>query len=104
MYVQPGLLHTGGTESQRAGDHAKEGAGHLSRGPVVSGMFGEFAAAQTFHDAVYSAHTQHVKELQAHQEALSAVGNNAHLAATRFSGMDARNAAVLRAVRCSSET
>ena len=104
MYVQPGLLHSGGTQSHRAGDHAQEGAGHLSRGPLMAGMFGEFAAAEAFHDAVHSTRTQHVKQLQAHQEALSAIGSKAHLAATRFSGMDARNAAALRAVRCSSDT
>ena len=104
MFVQPELLHSGGTESHHAGEHAQKGADRLSRGPVMSGMFGAFEAAEAFHDAVHSAHAQHVKNLQAHQEALSAVGSKAHLAATRFVDMDGRNAAELRAVRCSSDT
>ncbi len=104
MFVNPDLLHSGGTESHRAGEHAKNGADQLARGPVMAGMFGEFAAAETFHDALHSAHAQHVKNLQAHQEALGAVGSKAHLAATRFNDMDGRNAAMMRSVRCTSDT
>ncbi|MGO9506416.1 MAG: DUF2563 family protein [Mycobacterium sp.] len=104
MFVNPDLLHSGGTESHRAGEHAKNGADQLARGPVTAGMFGEFAAAETFHDALHSAHAQHVKTLQAHQEALGAVGSKAHLAATRFNDMDGRNAAMMRSVRCTSDT
>ena len=104
MFVQPDLLHSGGTESHRAGDHAQGGADHLSRGPVVAGMFGGFAAAETFHSAVHVAHAQHVQNLQAHQEVLSAVGSKVQLAARRFSDMDARNAATMRSVRCGSDT
>jgi hypothetical protein len=81
MFVKPGLLHSGGTELHRAGDYAHAGADHLSRGPVVAGMFGRFAAAETFHDAVYAAHAQLVKNLQDQQETLGAVGSKAHLAA-----------------------
>lgn len=99
MFVDTGLLHSGADESHRAGGHAQEGADRLSRGPLMSGMFGEFAAAEEFHDAVRSAHTEHVKTLQAHQEALTAVGSKAHLAANGFADMDARNAAAERAVR-----
>jgi hypothetical protein len=99
MFVDTGLLHSGANESHRAGGHAQEGANRLSRGPLMSGMFGEFAAAEAFHDAVRSAHTEHVKTLQAHQEVLTAVGSNAHRAATAFSAMEARNAAEERAVR-----
>jgi hypothetical protein len=99
MFVDTALLHSGANESHRAGEHAQDGADHLSRGPLASGMFGEFAAAEAFHDAVRSAHTAHVKTLQAHQEALTAVGSKAHRAATGFSAMEARNAGEERAVR-----
>ena len=98
MFVDTELLRSGANESYRAGGHAQDAADRLSRGPVMSGMFGEFAAAEAFHDAVRFAHTQHVKTLQAHQEVLSAVGSNAHRAAAAFSAMDARNAAEERAV------
>ena len=99
MFVDPDLLHSGANESHRAGGHAQDGADRLSRGRLMSGMFGEFAAAEAFHDAVRSAHAQHVKTLQFHQEALTAVGSNAHRAATAFGVMEARNAAEERAVR-----
>ncbi|KZS58389.1 DUF2563 family protein [Mycobacterium ostraviense] len=104
MFVDTGSLHLGANDSHRAGDHAQDGAGHLSRGSLLSGMFGEFAAAEAFHGAVTSAHAQQVKTLQAHQEVLTAVGGNARRAAAGFTGMDERNAAQLRAVRCSSAT
>jgi len=99
MFVDTGLLHSGANQSHRAGGHAQDGADRLSRGPLMSGMFGEFAAAEAFHDAVRSAHAQHVKALQDQQEVLTAVGSNAHRAATAFSVMDTRNAAAERAVR-----
>jgi hypothetical protein len=99
MDVDTGLLHSGGDESHRAGGHAQQAAGHLSRGPLMSGMFGEFAAAESFHEAVASAQAQHLKNLQAHQETLTTVGTNAHAAANGFTDMEERNAAKLRAVR-----
>ncbi|KAA1249429.1 DUF2563 family protein [Mycobacterium simiae] len=104
MFVDAGLLHSGSSDSQRAGEHAQDGAGHLCRGPVMSGMFGGFAAAEAFHGAVTAAHSQHVKSLQAHQQVLTAVGGNACRAAAEFTDMDQHNAAALRAVRCSSDT
>lgn len=104
MFVDTGLLHLGSSDSHRAGGHAQDGAGHLSRGPMVSGMFGEFAAAEAFHGAVTSARAQQLETLQAHQEVLIAVGGNARRAAVGFTGMDDRNAAELRAVRCSPAT
>ncbi|BBX73273.1 DUF2563 family protein [Mycobacterium shinjukuense] len=104
MFVDTGLLHSGGEESHRAGEHAQDGVDRLSRGPLLSGMFGEFRAAQTFHDAVGVAHAQQVKGLRAHREALTALGGKAHYAAAGFTDMDDRNAANLRAVRCGSAT
>ncbi|MCV7123227.1 DUF2563 family protein [Mycobacterium lacus] len=99
MFVDIGMLHSGANESHRAGGHARDAADHLSRGPLAAGMFGEFAAAEAFHGAVGSAHAQHVSNLQAHREALTAFGANAHLAAMGFTDMDERNAGALRAVR-----
>jgi len=104
MDVDTGLLHSGGNESHRAGGHAQEAASHLSRGPLMPGMFGEFAAAESFHEAVTSAQAHHVKTLQVHQETLTSVGTNAHTAANGFTDMDERNAAELRAIRPSSAT
>jgi hypothetical protein len=104
MIVDTGLLHSGGDQSHRAGGYAQEGANRLSQAPLLSGMFGEFSAAETFHDAVSAAHGQHVRTLRVHQEALTAVGGKAHRAAAGFTDMEERNSAKLRAVRCSSAT
>jgi hypothetical protein len=99
MFVDTGLLHSGANESHRAGGHAQDAADHLSRGPLLSGMFGGFPAAEAFHDAVSVAHAKHVKSLRAHQQVLTAIGGNAHRAAAEFTSMEDRNAAQLRAVR-----
>ena len=104
MIVHTDLLHSGAEESHRAGGHARDGADQLSRGPLASGMFGGFAAAEAFHSAVSSAQAQHVQNLQAHQETLTELGRKAHFAANGFTDMDDRNAADMRAVRCSSGT
>ena len=102
MFVDPKTLHSGGDQSHRAGDHAQEAAGHLSRASVSSGMFGGFPAAEDFHDAVSLAHGQHVKKLQGHQETLTGIGSRAHRAATEFVDMDERGAAKLEAVQPNS--
>lgn len=99
MFVDPELLRSGAKDTHRAGGHAQDGADHLARGPLVSAMFGDFAAADGFHAAVTSAHDRHVKILQAQQETLSAIGTRAHCAATEFTRMDEHNADQLRAVR-----
>jgi Protein of unknown function (DUF2563) len=104
MFVNTDLLHSGANESHRAGGHAQDGADQLSRGPLASGMFGAFPAAETFHEAVTAAHGQHVKALQAHQETLTGLGHKAHYAANEFTNMDERNAADERAVRWTSDT
>jgi hypothetical protein len=104
MFVDTGLLHAGAEESHRAGGNAQDAADRLSQGPLLSGMFGQFSAAQAFHGAVSVAHAQHVKNLQAHQKTLTDLGRKAHYAANEFTGMDNRSAARLRAVRCSSAT
>jgi hypothetical protein len=102
MDVDTGLLHSGANQSHRAGGHAQEAANHLSRGPLMSGMFGEFAAAESFHEAVATAQAHHVKTLKAHQETLTTVGTHAHTAADGFTDMEERNAAQLWAVRPTS--
>lgn len=104
MFVDTGLLHAGASDSYRAGEHALAGAGHLSRAPLAAGIFGDFAAAEAFHEAVYSAHAHHVRTLQGHQERLSALADKAHVAAAGFIEMDQNNASALRAVRCNSNT
>ncbi|ODQ98756.1 hypothetical protein BHQ21_25735 [Mycobacterium sherrisii] len=99
MFVDTGLLHSGGSKSHRAGGHAQDAADRLSRGPLLSGMFGDFSAADEFHEAVSLAHGKHVKNLQAHGETLTSIGGKAYQAEAGFTDMEAHNSADLRAVR-----
>lgn len=98
MFVDTDLLHSGGNESHRAGGYAQDGADQLARGPLSSGMFGDFAAADAFHEAAATAHTQHVQSLQGHRQTLTDVGAKAHYAAKGFTSMDQHNAGEMRAV------
>lgn len=104
MFVETELLRQGANESHRAGGHARDGADRLTHAPLMSGMFGDFAAAGAFHAALIAARDQHAEALQAHQQALTAVGTKAHCAVGAFTEMDQHNAAELRAVRCNSAT
>ncbi|OBH05319.1 MULTISPECIES: DUF2563 family protein [unclassified Mycobacterium] len=104
MFVDTVLLHSGGNDSHRAGGHAQEGADQLAQGPLGSGMFGDFAAADSFHSAVTAAHTQHMQTLEGHKQTLTDVGAKAHYAARGFTDMDQHNAGELRAVRPGAST
>src|ERR1700679_1703103 len=104
MFVDRDLLNAGATESHRAGAHARTGADQLARGPLVEAMFGDFAAAEAFHDEVSRAHGHHVRGLQASHEGLATIGSKAQRAVFQFTDMDESNAAELRAVRCDSDT
>jgi len=96
MFVDTAKLHSGAAESIRASEHAQAGANHLSGVSPLAGMFGDFAAANDFDDAVGAAHAYHVKALQNHQQSLNDVGARAHRAGFAFSAMDDRNAEELR--------
>jgi hypothetical protein len=104
MFVDTGTLHAGANHSHRAGSRADDGANHLARTSPVAGMFGDFAAADAFHEAVTQAHTHHTTTLRAHQQILCGVGDKARTVATVFSEMDEGNASKLKAVRCNSTT
>jgi Protein of unknown function (DUF2563) len=67
-------------------------------------MFGDFAAAHEFHQAVTQAHAHHTTRLRAHQETLSNIGDKARTAATAFTDMEERNELKLEAVRCNLKT
>jgi hypothetical protein len=98
MFVSTAMLHSGAAGSYRAGEHAHDGANHLSGRSPVAGMFGDFAAAEAFHAAVSSVHACHVKTLKNHQESLGDVGAKTHLVAYSFSVMEDDNAEALRDV------
>lgn len=98
MFVDTAMLHSGAAQLRRAGDHAQDGANRLFAAPPVAGMFGDFADAEAFHDAVSSAHAHHGKSLQEHQQSLNDVGTKTHRVAYSFSATEDNNAKVLREV------
>lgn len=104
MFVDAGLLHSGGDESRQAGDHAHRAAGHLSRAELSPGMFGDFTAAESFHEATGSVQVHHARLLLLHRDVLHNISLGAAVTAAGFADMDENNAANMRAVRCDSAT
>lgn len=99
MFVNTAKLHSGADMSHSASEQAQAGANHLSGSPPAAGMFGDFADAADFQEALSAAHAQHVRSLQGHQERLNDVGAKAHNVASAFTAMDDHNASELRKLR-----
>jgi hypothetical protein len=104
MFVDPQMVSAGGNYSRLAGEHAQEGANVISQGPLVPDMFGEFAAAGVFHQAVTYVRSRRVANLLASQEVLADVTSNASRVAAGFTDMDDRHLAEMRSVRDTSAT
>ena len=100
MFVDTGWLHSGANQTHRAGGYAQDGADQLSRVSLSSGMFGDFAAADSYHDAISAAHSRHIKTFRAQRDMLTALASKARAAATAFTDMDELNAAKLRVGQC----
>jgi hypothetical protein len=100
MYVDTDGLHSGATHSRNAGEHAQDSSKHLSGGQLGAGMFGDFAAADSFHDAMSTAHAHHVATAEAHHKVLNGVGLKAHRIANDFTATEDNNVQALREVRC----
>jgi Protein of unknown function (DUF2563) len=100
MFVNTEWLHSGASQTHRAAGYAHDGADQLSRAPLSSGMFGDFAAADTYHEAISTTHSRHVKTFRAHHETLASLGNKVRAAAAAFTEMDELNATKLRAGQC----
>ena len=109
FFILAGEIMSQGGLSRSLINFVRSMIGHRKTGlPMVtvisSQMFGGFAAADAFHDMAASARDQHQRSLSAHRTSLVAIGDNAHVAAQRFTEMDADNAIRVRAVRCISAT
>jgi hypothetical protein len=104
VFVDPAMLRSGAADARGAAEHAHTGATRLNRTAVTAGIFGGFGAADVFHGALSTAHTEHITTLTGHDRTLDGAGVKAHRAACVFTGMDQHNAAQLRAVRCTCST
>ncbi|MFV0493992.1 DUF2563 family protein [Mycobacterium sp.] len=104
MFVDSGLLRAGASAVGHAGDHARRGADCLAPVALSPGVFGDFAAADSFHRAARSARDRHRLTMATHGETLASIGDRAHLAAAGFTGMEVGNADALRVIRCACTT
>lgn len=98
MFVDLAMLHAGRNDSHRASEYALEAATALAQVTLSSEMFGDFAAAVTFHESVSSNHARHITKLKAQREILTVVGENAHRATEGFIDTECRNATKMRDV------
>ena len=104
MFVDPAEMRAGANLSYNASSIAKSGTDKFSRTGLPSGIFGNFAEADDFHEALGAAHSAHVERMQTHESHLGALGDKAHKAASAFVEMDHHNAEAVRAVWCNSNT
>jgi hypothetical protein len=98
MQVDVGEMRSGANRSYNAASFAMEGADQLSRANPASGIFGSFAAAESFDAAVSEAHSNHIQRLREHESHLGVLGDKGHKTASVFVDMEERNAEALRSV------
>ncbi len=99
MEVDTAHLHAGADRCGDAAGMALTAAGKLAEKTPASGMFGDFAEAHAFRQAVSSAHRDHVEQLHAHHRALTDIGDKTHAAANEFAAHDASAADGIRAAQ-----
>lgn len=104
MFVDPAMLQLGAADSHSAAKHAQAGAAMLDQTAVAAGIFGGIGAADVYHQAISTRHSEHIATLTEHRRTLADVADKAHLARRAFTEMDQSNASELRAVRCNSDT
>lgn len=100
MYVDTDGLHSGAAHARDAGEHAHDSSQHLSGAQLGAGMFGDFAAADSFHDSMSAAHAHHVATAEAHHKVLNSVDVRARGVANAFTAMENNHVQALREVRC----
>ena len=97
MEVNPAHLHAGADRCVDAADTALAGAGKLEGKRPAAGIFGDFAAAHDFHEALSTSHSAHVEQLQDHHRSLTDVSTKSRSAANEFIARDASSADSVRA-------
>lgn len=98
MRINTDELHAGANRLYDAAWLAQEGAGSLSQATASTGIFGSFAAADSFHAEVNTAHSSHIQRLVDHQRQLGTLGDKTHKTAAVFSDMEERNTQALQEV------
>jgi hypothetical protein len=103
MKIDTDLLTAGSARCGDAAGMAVTGAKKLADKSPSAGIFGDFAEAHAFHDAVSAAHQGHVEQLFEHHRALTTVGEKGHTAANTFTATDTSGADSLRAAEAGFE-
>lgn len=86
-------LGAGGDSCQYAAGSARRAANRLGEATVSSGIFGDFAEAQTFRSAVSVAHQRHREQLETDHSTLAGLSGKADTAAAAFTNTDESGAA-----------
>ncbi|CAN5617248.1 hypothetical protein BH10ACT9_BH10ACT9_56920 [soil metagenome] len=98
VFVDFDGLRSGATTSYTAADRAYDAAGRLTRAGIAAGMFGDFAEAQSFRQALSDAQKRHAELADKNCAALGTIGDNAHRARAGFLDMEQKNTARLDGV------
>lgn len=75
------LLRSGSDSSSFAGSAAQKAASRLSDAVLPQGIFGEFAAAEGFHNAALNARDNHLQRSQDHHARLTDIASKGHIGA-----------------------
>jgi hypothetical protein len=91
MWVEPELLSSGGDVARGAGERLRGGAATLSSASIGSTIFGDFPAAQSFHQRLSSHRDNQVSRMDDNHRRLTDVGSKARAASGRFSATEEAN-------------
>jgi hypothetical protein len=96
MEVDPTHLYAGADRCVDAAGTALAAAGKLAAEKSTAGLFGDFAEAHAFHEAVSAAHHDHVERLHGQHRALTDISDKGRWAADEFTARDVSSADSLR--------
>jgi hypothetical protein len=97
MEVDPTHLHAGADRCGDAAEMSMAAAGKLAAKKPTAGIFGDFGEAHAFHDAISTAHQNHVEQLHGHHRALTVISDRSRTAAYEFTAVDGSASDSLRA-------
>lgn len=98
MWVEPELLSSGGDVARSAGERVRGGAADLSGASMESTIFGDFAAAQSFHQRLSAHRNTQVSRMHDNHQTLTDVGSKAKTASGWFTETEERNTSAVDTV------
>jgi hypothetical protein len=99
MFIDTASLRMGAGFSDSAGAIARRGADQFASAPLPAGIFGDFAEADQFHQALSQSQANHSESMRGHHSALAELADNATTAAKAFTEQDEQSASALEAAR-----